>query len=170
MAEISQLKLPNGAVYDLKDTVARQGNFLPLTGGTVTGTLILSKTADAAGTANNSPALIVGGAATGAHLELDANEIMAKATGTTTAPLYINNDGGAVYVNNVSVRDASILNAGTLAIARIPTGTTATTVALGNHTHNYAGSSSAGGAATSLQGGLSAVASATAPTNTNCVI
>lgn len=32
----------------------------------------------------------------------------------------------------------------------IPTGTSATTVAVGNHTHNYAGSSSAGGAATSL--------------------
>lgn len=43
---------------------------------------------------------------------------------------------------------ATDINSGTLALARIPTGTTGTTVALGNHTHLYAGSSSAGGAAT----------------------
>lgn len=43
---------------------------------------------------------------------------------------------------------ASEINSGTLALARIPTGTTASTVALGNHTHLYAGSASAGGAAT----------------------
>ena len=72
------------------------GSFLPLSGGTVSGTLVLSKTQDASGTANNSPALIVGGAATSTHLELDANEIMAKTNGTSTAALYINNDGGNV--------------------------------------------------------------------------
>ncbi len=46
--------------------------------------------------------------------------------------------------------NASNLGSGTVPIARIPTGTTSSTVALGNHTHNYAGSSSAGGAANSL--------------------
>jgi hypothetical protein len=44
-------------------------------------------------------------------------------------------------------------NGGAPALAfTIPTGTTSTTVAVGNHTHNYAGSSSAGGAASSLAG------------------
>ena len=67
---------------------------------TIGGTLVLSKTQDASGTTNNSPALIVGGTATQAHLELDNNEIMAKTNGTSTAALYINTDGGNVYINN----------------------------------------------------------------------
>lgn len=75
-------------------------NYLPLTGGTVTGTLVLSKTQNASGTANNSPALIVGGSATSAHLEFDANEIMAKSNGTTPSTLSINLDGGKVYIGS----------------------------------------------------------------------
>ena len=63
-------------------------------GGTVTGTLILSKTQDLSGTANNSPALIVGGDSTSTHLELDCDEIQAKTNGTSTAQLYINREGG----------------------------------------------------------------------------
>lgn len=46
------------------------------------------------------------------------------------------------------VHPAADINSGTLAIARIPTGTGSDQVALGNHTHLYAGSASAGGAAT----------------------
>lgn len=74
--------------------------FLPLTGGTVTGTLVLSKATDASGTANNSPALIVGGAATAQHLEIDGNEIQSKANGTTVAALGLNQDGGNVQIGN----------------------------------------------------------------------
>jgi len=57
----------------------------------------LSKTQDASGTANSYPALIVGGLATSTHLELDANEIIAKSNGTSTADLYLNTDGGIVH-------------------------------------------------------------------------
>ena len=63
---------------------------------TLTGTLYLTNTTDAAGNAANSPALIIG-TATGQHLEFDPDEIMAKATGTTTGTLYINNNGGVTH-------------------------------------------------------------------------
>ena len=76
---------------------------LPLTGGTVSGTLVLSKTQDANGKANNSPALIVGGTATSQHIEIDSNEIMSKANGTTPDNLYLNNDGGNVYLGGTTV-------------------------------------------------------------------
>lgn len=69
------------------------GNYLPLAGGTVTGTLYLTKNASASGVADNRPALIIGDVAS-AHLEMDSNEILAKNNGTTTANLFINKDGG----------------------------------------------------------------------------
>jgi hypothetical protein len=73
----------------------------PLYGGsmTLTGTLVLNKTTDLSGTANNGPALIIGGAQTGVHMEIDANEIHAKSTGTAVADLYLNSEGGTVYQN-----------------------------------------------------------------------
>jgi len=90
---------------------------------------IFTNTTDAAGTANNGPALIVGGAATAAHLELDANEIMAKTNGTSVAALYINNDGGLVTIGSgglattattdaTSSTAASMKTAGGLAVAK----------------------------------------------------
>lgn len=73
----------------------------PIYGGnmTLTGTLILNKTTDLSGTVNSGPALIIGGGQTGVHMEIDANEIHAKATGTTVAALYLNSEGGTVYAN-----------------------------------------------------------------------
>lgn len=75
-------------------------SYLPLAGGTVTGTLILSRTQDASGTKNNKPALIVGGTDTQGHIEFDSNEIMAKSDGTTPSGLYLNSDGGVVQINS----------------------------------------------------------------------
>lgn len=63
------------------------------------GTLYLTNTKDLSGTANNHPALIVGGTDTAAHLEVDANEVHAKASATTVAPLYLNHEGGSTYLS-----------------------------------------------------------------------
>lgn len=63
------------------------------------GTLYLTKTKDLSGVADNKPALIVGGTNTTAHIEIDADEIHAKASGTTVAPLYLNHDGGNTYLS-----------------------------------------------------------------------
>lgn len=64
------------------------------------GTLILSKTTDASGTADNGPALIVGGTRTTAHMEMDSNEILAKSDGVTPAILNLNTNGGLVVVGS----------------------------------------------------------------------
>ena len=73
---------------------------LALTGGTVTGTLTLSKTADADGATDTQPALIVGGTHTTTHIQMDSNEIMAKTNGTTPGTLYLNSSGGLVSIGS----------------------------------------------------------------------
>ena len=64
------------------------------------GILTLSKTTDAVGTSDNGPALIVGGTRTTAHIEIDANEILAKSDGTTPGILNLNTDGGLVVIGS----------------------------------------------------------------------
>ena len=62
--------------------------------------IVASSTQAASGLADNKPALIVGGASTSAHLELDSNQVMAKSDGTTPTELFINKDGGQVTVGD----------------------------------------------------------------------
>ena len=75
------------------------GSFLPLSGGEVTGTLVLSKTQDASGSADNGPALVIGGTRSQAHIEIDNNEILAKSGGTGITTLYLQDNGGEVVIS-----------------------------------------------------------------------
>ena len=72
------------------------------------GTLTLSKTTDASGTEDNGPALIVGGTRTTAHMEMDANEILAKSDGVTPAILNLNTNGGLVAVGSGGLQPANL--------------------------------------------------------------
>lgn len=85
---------------DANFTTYLDGTYVNASGDTITGTLILSKSQDASGTANNKPALIVGGTDTQAHIEIDNNEVMAKTNGTSVAELHLNADGGKVNIGN----------------------------------------------------------------------
>lgn len=85
---------------DANFTTYLDGTYVNASGDTITGTLILSKSQDASGTANNKPALIIGGTDTQAHIEIDNNEVMAKTNGTSVAELHLNADGGKVNIGN----------------------------------------------------------------------
>lgn len=52
--------------------------------------LVLLNANDASPTANNSPALIIGGSETAQHIEIDGNEIISKNNATTKGSLYLN--------------------------------------------------------------------------------
>lgn len=84
------------ALNEIKDT------YLPLSGGTVTGTTVFShkSTGDDSvyGDSYDSPSVVIGGTPDQAHLELDNNEIQAKGSKTTTGNLFLNSHGGEVHV------------------------------------------------------------------------
>ena len=79
---------PNGLVIQNTDG-AITGDFY--------GSLRLVKEADIDGTQYNDPPLLIGSSSS-VHLEFDADEIMAKSSGTTTGALFLNADGGDVYI------------------------------------------------------------------------
>ena len=93
------------------DGNAINSTYLKLSGGTVTGTLTLSKNTDAEATTDNSPPLIIGNQ-TGKHLELDNNELMAKDSATTAGVLYINNNGGEVVAGSGGFRSRNYVSIG----------------------------------------------------------
>ena len=107
---------------------------LALTGGTVTGTLILSKTTDLSGNSDNRPALIVGGQPSAAHIEMDSNEIQAKSNGTTPTNLFLNPDGGKVTANGGTVARFSGTAAQTTGMLLTTNGTDGTIRTGGNAT------------------------------------
>ena len=59
----------------------------------MTGQLVINKNTGLSATAANACALVIGGAQTAAHIEIDPNEIQAKSNGTTATTLYLNNGG-----------------------------------------------------------------------------
>lgn len=100
------------ALYNVYNTLNTKFNsYLPLAGGTVTGTVILSKTTDLSGLSDNSPALIIGGTRTSVHMEIDSNEIHAKANGTSVGQLNLNTDGGLVHIGSGGMSTPGIIRA-----------------------------------------------------------
>ena len=85
--------------------------YLKLSGGTVTGTLVLSKTTDASGTSDNACALKIGNTV-GQHLEFDDNEIMSKSSGTAPNTLYLNANGGLISTGSGGINTSGEITIG----------------------------------------------------------
>lgn len=102
-------------------------------------TLHLSKNVDAEATLDNRPPLIIG-SLTGQHLEIDANEIMAKGTGTSASGLNLNIGGGAVAIGGgsdpITIRGATTIS-GTATISGVTTINNTTTVGGTDKTAGY---------------------------------
>ena len=87
--------------------------------------------------AGTTGALVVGGDGTGTHLAMDANEIQAKATDTTTAPLKLNPHGGWLEIPEiVFLKNSSGTTKGALGIGSWWIGVDAAdaTLSMGNQT------------------------------------
>ena len=76
---------------------------LSISGDTsIAGTLTLTNTNNINESSYASPALVIGGASSASHLELDANEVVAKTGSGTSTGLYLNK-GGEVYISKSGV-------------------------------------------------------------------
>jgi hypothetical protein len=137
MAFISQIKIPSGTTYDLK-----LKNALTLNGTTYDGSSAQSfnfltshqdisgkadKVSITAGTAGTTSATS-GSSLAVPYVTVNAQGIV-TGYGTHTHTI-------SGFLTSASTLDATKLS-GTIPIASIPTGTSSTTVALGNHTHSY---------------------------------
>lgn len=85
-------------VAQLKDTLIT-GSLRVTDATTIQGTLTLSNSQDAGGTAANAVALIIGGNQAQEHIEIDSNEILAKSGATAISTLYLQDGTGTVVVN-----------------------------------------------------------------------
>lgn len=86
-----------GGALDVNGDTTIIGGAIVSSGAVVSGTLDLPNSTDAQGSGTAAPALRVG-PVSGAHLEFDGNEIMAKATSNTVGSMTLNYDGGRVFV------------------------------------------------------------------------
>lgn len=138
-----------------KANSSQLSNYLPLSGGTLTGGVTLNCSISSGG----SNGLYHYGSGDGyIHLigstgvEIYTSGLGVRISGGSGV-LTLNRGGFKYDGTNISLEghthSATDITSGTLSIARIPTGTTSSTVALGNHTHsNYLTSSSLSGYAT----------------------
>lgn len=84
-----------------------EATYLKKSGDTMSGTLILTNNNDASPTSYDTtkpPALVVGGATTTAHLEIDTNEILAKSSDTAPGNLFLNDDVAGTNTDKVDVK------------------------------------------------------------------
>lgn len=90
--------MANEGTIQLSTILRTTSNYTVAGTKTFTDTTVFSKTQDAHGTLDYGPALIVGGTRTTAHIEIDNNEVLAKASGTAVSNLYLNQEGGSVVI------------------------------------------------------------------------
>jgi len=115
-----------------------------------------------------SGTLSVSRGGTGATTFTSGNVLIGSGTGAITTLSRSGIDTRATYPPDAHTHAATDISSGTLNIARIPTGTTASTVSLGNHTHgNITNTGSIGSTAgrivtTGASGALQATAGTTA--------